>query len=305
MAISDDQKIDYLWKKLGYGASKTDINSIKGATNESIPSPLLIRGDKLWSDSAQIPSVMPSSSNTYVSVYLDSQTSTVECTKDLTASANRTWITGLTDWIPPEFGSTYQVKVYIESSGMSTPQSTGDQIFAAGSGNNDEWFFDYQSGILHFIGNNLPSGINGNVVYISGARYVGDFGVGGGSVGANIQSLVNNIQNVQNALNNFEYSGHTQSEIDTLVAGGEPVGIVYDDTTGKFIPSTISTTSGGGGTSSSSVPFLPLLLNDGTEEQVPLLTTFDGQELISGLLRFTLADGNRDDIDLLISGSTP
>ena len=39
MAISDDQKIDYLWKKLGYGASKTDINSIKGATNESIPSP--------------------------------------------------------------------------------------------------------------------------------------------------------------------------------------------------------------------------------------------------------------------------
>ena len=78
---------------------------------------------------------------------------------------------------------------------------------------------------------------------------------------------------------------------------------MYDDTTGKFIPSTISASGGGGG--SSSVPFLPLLLNDGTEEQVPLLTTFDGQELISGLLRFTLADGNRDDIDLLISGSTP
>ena len=95
MAISDDQKIDYLWKKLGYGASKTDINSIKGATNESIPSPLLIRGDKLWSDSAQIPAVMPSSSNTYVGVYLDSQSSTVECTKDLTASANRTWITAV------------------------------------------------------------------------------------------------------------------------------------------------------------------------------------------------------------------
>ena len=80
---------------------------------------------------------------------------------------------------------------------------------------------------------------------------------------------------------------------------------MYDDTTGKFIPSTISTTSGGGGTSSSSVPFLPLLLNNGTEEQVPLLTTFDGQELISGLLRFTLADGTQDDIDLVVSSSTP
>ena len=44
MAIQDTQKVDYLWKKLGYGRSKTDVNSVKAATNESIASPLLVLG---------------------------------------------------------------------------------------------------------------------------------------------------------------------------------------------------------------------------------------------------------------------
>ena len=50
MAITDTQKVDYLFKKVGFGATKTDINSVKGATNEAIPSPLLIRGDKILGD---------------------------------------------------------------------------------------------------------------------------------------------------------------------------------------------------------------------------------------------------------------
>ena len=36
MGISNDQKVDLLWKKVGYGRAKTDVNSIKNATNESI-----------------------------------------------------------------------------------------------------------------------------------------------------------------------------------------------------------------------------------------------------------------------------
>lgn len=178
MAITDTQKIDYLWKKLGYGVSKTDQNSIKNATNESIASPLLIRGDKIWTEAATIPSVIPSSSSLTVEIYDDTGNGlqTVETTNDATATANRTWKTGITDWIPPEFGSTYQVKVYIDSAGAANPQSSGSQIFAAGSGNDDQWFFDYQSGVLHFIGNNLPSGISGNVIYVAGARYKGAFG---------------------------------------------------------------------------------------------------------------------------------
>ncbi len=34
MAISDTQKVDYLFKKLGFAVSKTDTNSQKSAANE-------------------------------------------------------------------------------------------------------------------------------------------------------------------------------------------------------------------------------------------------------------------------------
>jgi hypothetical protein len=178
MAIQDTQKIDYLWKKLGYGATKTDTNTNKKAPNEAIASPLILRGDKVWQQAGDIPSVMPSSSSGVVTVYPTSAPD--ETTLDGTATANRSWKTGLTDWIPPELGSTYQAKVYIHTSGDATGATGGDQVFATGSGNDDEWFFDYQSGVLHFIGDNLPDGISftGKSVYISGARYTGTFGVG-------------------------------------------------------------------------------------------------------------------------------
>ena len=45
MAITDQQKIDYLFKKLGFGATKTDTAALKGAVNEEIPSPLLLNGN--------------------------------------------------------------------------------------------------------------------------------------------------------------------------------------------------------------------------------------------------------------------
>ena len=178
MAIQDSQKVDYLWKKLGYGSTKTDTNTNKKAPNEAIASPLILRGDKVWQQSGDIPSVLPGSSSGVVTVYPTSLPD--ECTLDGTATANRTWLTGLTDWIPPELGSTYQVKVYIHTSGDAAGASGGDQVFATGSGNDDEWFFDYQSGVLHFVGDNLPNGISftGKSVYISGGRYTGTFGVG-------------------------------------------------------------------------------------------------------------------------------
>jgi hypothetical protein len=175
MAISDSQKIDYLWKKLGYGATKTDTNARKKAPNEAIVSPLLLRGDKIWAQAGQIPTVIPTSTGSYVQVYLGSNA--VETTEDGTATNNRTWKTELTDWIPPEFGSTYQVKVYVDDPSASDPTSTGTQIFATGSGNNDDWFFDYQSGVLHFISTNLPSSVSDSKsIYISGARYIGEYG---------------------------------------------------------------------------------------------------------------------------------
>ena len=178
MAITDAKKVDYLWKKVGYGATKTDTNAAKKAPNEAIASPLLLRGDKVWNQASLIPGTMPGSSAGVVTVYPTGTPD--ETTNDGTAAANRTWKTGLTDWIPPEFGSTYQVKIYIHTSGdAGNAASGGDQVFATGSGNNDEWFFDYQSGVVHFIGANLPNGISftGKSVYVSGARYTGTLGL--------------------------------------------------------------------------------------------------------------------------------
>jgi hypothetical protein len=51
MAVTQAQKVDFLWKKLGYGRTKTDTNANKKAFNESIASPLLMRGDKIWQQS--------------------------------------------------------------------------------------------------------------------------------------------------------------------------------------------------------------------------------------------------------------
>ena len=178
MAISQAQKVDYLWKKIGYGRSKTDTNANKKATNESISSPLLLRGANVWAQSGSIPTVQPASSEGVVTVY--PTTSPVETTVDATATSNRTWKTGSTDWIPPEVGSTYLVKVYIHTAGdASNAAASGTQVLGAGSGNDDEWFFDYQSGVLHFIGTNLPNGVNfsGKSVYVAGARYTGIKGV--------------------------------------------------------------------------------------------------------------------------------
>jgi hypothetical protein len=178
MAITDAKKVDYLWKKVGYGATKTDTNAAKKAPNEAIASPLLLRGDKVWNQASLIPATMPGSTTGVTTVYPTGTPD--ETTADGTSTTNRTWKTGLTDWIPPEFGSTYQVKVYIHTaSDAGNAASGGDQVFATGSGNNDEWFFDYQSGVLHFIGANLPNGISftGKSVYISGARYSGTLGL--------------------------------------------------------------------------------------------------------------------------------
>jgi len=174
MAISDAQKVDLLIKKL-YGVAKTDTFAIKSPSNESIASPLMIRGDLVWANSNDIPATAPLTNTTIVQTRLGSNA--VACIVDMTASANRTWKTNLLDWIPIEFGPTYQVKVWIDTASAANPTTTGTQLFPDGSGNNDGWYFDYQAGILNFADTNIPSGVNGKTVYIEGYRYVGTKGL--------------------------------------------------------------------------------------------------------------------------------
>jgi len=148
---------------------------------------LLYRGDLVWKDSGSIPSSPPSDTTSIVQVYKDGggvgYSATVQCTEDLTAPDNQTWKTNLTNWIPTQFGDNYLVLVYVDTTGSTTPQTTGTRLFQAGSGSDDTWFFDYQAGILNFNGAAIPSviagGVAGKSVFIVGYRYVGPFGVGG------------------------------------------------------------------------------------------------------------------------------
>ena len=183
-SASDNQKVDYLWKKIVYGAAKTDISGNIDATNEPNPSPLLIRGDKILQQSDLIANIIPGSNSSVVTVY--PTTFPVECISTAgIPTPTLTWQTGQTFWVPPEFGSTYQIKVYISPSGQAGNVLTkGTQVFATGSGNNDLWVFDYQAGILNFNSNNTPYNASnqpisftGNSVYISGAVYSGAFGL--------------------------------------------------------------------------------------------------------------------------------
>jgi hypothetical protein len=233
MAISDTQKVDYLFKKLGFGLTKTDVTAKKQAFNESIPSPLLLRGDKIWKNSDQIPAVIPDSSSGVVRIYSDTAntSATVECVEDITATDNRTWKTNLTDWITTEFGSTYLVKVYVDATGSQTPQTTGTQLLAAGSTNNDEWFFDYQSGVLHFIGDNLPAsiatGVTGKSVFVSGARYIGDFGVTG-NIRFNGTTISTNANLTLAPANGYIFvSNSIISNVASPVSGQDAVNLNY------------------------------------------------------------------------------
>jgi len=184
MAISDTQKVDYLFKKVGYTLAKTDTATAKSPANESIASPLITRGDYVWQQSNSIPTVIPSANSSVITIYSDALSDTVKATVDGTSTANRTWLTGLTNWIDPSFGSTYQVKVYVVESATSNPQTVGYQMSADGSGNNDSWYFDYSSGVLNFPDTNLPYYANGVAVsftgksiFVSGARYTGATGL--------------------------------------------------------------------------------------------------------------------------------
>ena len=175
MAVTDAQKVDYLWKKVGFGVAKTDTSANKSASNEANASPLLIRGDSMWVYSSLIPNTAPAANSAIVRVYTG--TTAVQMVNDTTSTTNRTWVTNLSDWISTEFGSTYQPRMWAAPAGTANAAATGTRLFPDGSGNNDAWFFDPQAGLLNFNDTNVPTSVAGNVVFIEGYRYIGSKGI--------------------------------------------------------------------------------------------------------------------------------
>ena len=178
MSIPISQKVDLLYKQ-AFGVTKTDTEANKSPSNEAIASPLLNRGDTLWTQADQIPGVAAATAG-IVTAYTG--TGAAECTADNTTvpvgGVYPTWKTSLTYWIPAEFGATYSVSVFVDDAGVADPTSTGTQIFGAGSGGTGEFFYNYQSGVLNFIGETIPAALTSSkVLYIVGYRYVGKTGV--------------------------------------------------------------------------------------------------------------------------------
>ena len=190
MAASQEQKVDYLLKKLGYSASKTGIaedeNSLVGTKKapfaEPIPSPLVVSSTNVWTFADKIPTDPSTADAFYVQDY-PASSSGLQLTPDNTVADNRTFLCRSTyndnssdmlgDWIDTAFGPDYIVEVY-----KGDPNSGGVKLSAAGSGTNDTWFFDYSSGVLNFNGDVVPSGVTSSNVYLVGYRYVGPKGIG-------------------------------------------------------------------------------------------------------------------------------
>jgi len=188
VAVTDQQKLDFLLKKIGYTKTKTGsvvgTGAISGTPKqpfaEAIPSPLIIANSALWNESGSIPTTPPGSDTAQVKVYL-AASSGLRMTADSTSSGQRAFIaystygnsssTRLTNWIDTQFGSAYLIKVY-----KGDPNSGGVALSAAGSGSNDGWFFDYSAGVLNFNDTNVPSGVTDTNIYIVGYRYIGQTG---------------------------------------------------------------------------------------------------------------------------------
>lgn len=219
MAVVDKQKVDLLYKKL-FGLAKTDFNTLKGASNETIASPSLLRGDKIWTQSNSIvkapaaPAVVQS-----VVEYI-----TLELIPDNTTTPINgvypTWLARTTapevkyeNWISPEFGPGYLIEVFINN-----PSSGGTKIFDAGINDKGAYYFDYMSGVLNFT-NYTDAGDNSNVIpdgltsldsiYIRGYRYIGFVGISDQQEGkfGNLQLVNNTIQAINEDLTNTPITG--------------------------------------------------------------------------------------------------
>lgn len=181
MAISDSEKIDLLWKKVGFGVSKTASAAAKAGSNETVASPLAVYAANIWTQTGAefIPAAVPATDTAILKRYYDA--ARIQMTNDATSAPNVTWIAGKTDFVPPTFGSGYAVKVYIGN------PNGGPAARIYPDTNGEEFTFDYVAGVLNFIGGvpaskaaSIGTGtvsVAANGIYIEAYQYVGKKGV--------------------------------------------------------------------------------------------------------------------------------
>lgn len=189
MSIAIQEQVDFLWKRILYGMTKTASSTGKFASGESIPSPLVVLPSSVWRKADTIPTTPPASTTAVVQVLTGA--SAVQMTGDPTSPPNVAWqacsthgdlTTRMDSFIPPTFGVPYAVHVWIGNpNGGPAARILPDQT-------GEEWVYDYEAGVLLFTGTipaNKPATVgSGNVsvasngVWIEAYRYAGAKGVG-------------------------------------------------------------------------------------------------------------------------------
>ncbi|UTC28554.1 hypothetical protein MARCHEWKA_00410 [Brevundimonas phage vB_BpoS-Marchewka] len=171
MAIVDSEKLDLLWKKIGFGTTKSAKAADKAGSNETIPSPQPVYPESIWGATDLIPAFAPTDDTAEVKVR--SGAARIAATTDPTSTPNLTWLatetqgdidTRLTDFIPPTFGSSYAARVYIGD------PAVGPAARLFPDTTNEEWVFDYAAGVLLFassIPTSKPASIGTGTVDIA------------------------------------------------------------------------------------------------------------------------------------------
>jgi hypothetical protein len=187
MAISDAEKLDLLWKKIGYGTSKTASAANKAGSNETVASAMPVLADSFWAESSAVSATPPVSDTTTVKLYTGANR--IRCTQDPTAPSNQTWFATTTfgnlathqgKFIPTTFGSGYLAKVYIGD------PNGGPAVRIFPDTTNEEYYVDYMAGVVTFF-NTIPSGKTATIgtgtvsvsthgIYIEIYQYIGATG---------------------------------------------------------------------------------------------------------------------------------
>jgi hypothetical protein len=241
-SIPTAQIVDYLYKKVGYGVAKTDANS-RPAASEGNASPFLTLGSALYQLDYAIPrytsfGAMITGGNIVTAAnpttglpggLTISTVTTVQASTIAGSVTGATWQTNLYNWIPvPVGGQGYQVGVFAGPPGIDLSSLQGSSANANGPPRtvavpingvaNDSWYFDYQSGILNFPDQIVPTTVSNvsNVVYVVGALYSGYTGITNWanlSVTGNINSTSGNINLTNGNIYAQNYFGTFQGTI--------------------------------------------------------------------------------------------
>lgn len=166
--VTYQQKIDLLWKHL-YGVVQTTSN--KSEYEEYRLRHEQLRASDIWREDSSIPN--PASAAAGIVEFRD-----IRLVADPSVVDNSAWVAVdifanglaednlLTDFIPPSFHPTYEIKVFSDAAKTKRIFNSEDET---------NWIFDYSAGILWLP--NLDPAENLTEVYLVGYRYIGPKGM--------------------------------------------------------------------------------------------------------------------------------